>query len=73
MKKPRLKLYRCHRGANAGAIRASIKAYPARYRKIQSGPLKGCMHREVGENKRSIFKVGKGFVLEFCLTIRVTL
>lgn len=69
--KPTLKLIACHRGNEAGALRTAMKVYPAHYRNIRNGPLKGCMRRIVKPNIRSVFKLGNGYVLEFCITIRI--
>lgn len=69
--KPTLKLITCHRGNAAGALRTAMKAYPDHYRNIRNGPLKGCIRRTVKSNMRSVFKLGRDYVLEFCITIRI--
>lgn len=72
MKKPILKLVRCHRGPDAGAIRTAMKAYPTHFALIPKGPLKGCVRRDAGSKQLNVFKLGRGFVLEFRPVIRVS-
>lgn len=60
--KPQLKFIHCHRGAMGGS--------GSGLEMIKQGPLKNCFHLL---NSRSIFKAGRGYVLEFCLVIRVRL
>lgn len=59
-----------YRGRDAGARRTAIATYPSHYAKIPKGPLKGCYRRVVGSNKRAVFKLGRGFVMEFHVVIR---
>lgn len=69
--KPRLKLVKCHRGSAAGGIRTAMNAYPAHFARIPKGPLKGCVRRDAGSGPRNVYKLGRGFVLEFRPVIRV--
>lgn len=71
MKQPLLKLIACHRGIAGHGIRQGMKVHPTHYRRIPSGALKGCFHRTFGNDRRSVFRLTRGCVLEFCLVIRV--
>lgn len=62
--KPRLKFIACHRGDSIGD--AVVRR--ANGERIKAGPLRGF----VGTGK-SVFKVGYGYMLEFVVTIRVSL
>lgn len=68
-----LKLIRCHRAADSLAFRRAVKAFPDYYTTIPKGPLKGCLRRVHGTNMRSVYKLGRGYVLEFVVCIRVKL
>ena len=69
--KPTLKLVHCHRGDFAKAWIRTFKRSPEWFERIPRGPLKGCLRRVKGRNVRSVYKLGRGFVLEFVVCIRV--
>ena len=64
MKAPLLRYIACHRGRRISDALASRMDGGER---IRAGSLRGC--KRVG---RAVFKVGKGYVLEFRVVIRVT-
>jgi hypothetical protein len=62
--KPHFKLIACHRGDAIGdaVVRRS------KGERIKAGSLRGCVR-----TGKSVFKVGLGYMLEFAVTIRVSL
>lgn len=60
--KPTLKYVACHRGHAVGD--AVVRR--AAGERIKKGPLKGCVRAG-----RTVFKVGRGYLLEFRVCIRV--
>lgn len=60
---PRLKFIACHR---TGLAMGEAITRRSQGQKITKGPLRGCWRAG-----RSIFKIGRGHVLEFAVVIRV--
>lgn len=61
--RPRLKFIACHR---TGLAMGEAIARRSKGEKITKGPLRGCWRAG-----RSVFKIGRGHVLEFAVVIRV--
>lgn len=73
---PTLKLIKCHRRTHARRLKENLFGFnpiPG-VRKIGRGALKGCVMVEDkgGPKPFHIYKLGRGFVLEFIAVIRVT-
>jgi len=81
--KPTLKLVRCYRGLANARLGSVIAERDGTFRRIDTGRLKGCFRLDLksaasraiglgeGRLSRSIFKLGKDYVLEFVHVIRV--
>lgn len=66
MKEPLLRFIACHRGTAAKSLRnmLAIGSEPP----IPRGPLRGCYRYR--PRLRSVYKCGRGYVLEFSVVIR---
>lgn len=71
MKTPLLRFVGCFRGSEAATVREAIKTAPQPVAaRIKSGPLKGCWRYQAGARQVDVFRLGRGFVLQFRVVIR---